>query len=62
MQRSVRNVRAKFKVGRLSCFCSGARQKFTSQKPFPSEREIPETTMRTATSKLKDFVFMQQHT
>ena len=37
MQLSVRNVRAKFKVDRLSRFCTGARQVFTTQKPFPSQ-------------------------
>ena len=47
MQQSVRNVCAKFKVDRLSRFRTGARQVFTTQKPFPSE--IPQT-MKTTTS------------
>ena len=47
VQQSVRNVCAKFKVDRLSRFRTGARQVFTTQKPFPSE--IP-LTMKTATS------------
>ena len=46
VQQSVRNVCAKFKVDRLSCFRTGARQVFTTKKPFPSE--IP-VTMKTAT-------------
>ena len=37
MQRSVRNVCGKFKIDPLSCFCTGARQVFTTQKLFPSE-------------------------
>ena len=47
VQQSVRNACAKFKVDCLSRFRTGARQVFTSQKPFPSE--IP-LTMKTATS------------
>ena len=47
MQQSVRNVFAKFKVDRLSRVCTGARQGFTTWKPFPSE--IP-LTIKTATS------------
>ena len=47
MQQSVGNVCAKFKFDRLSCFFSGARQVFTTQKRFPSE--IP-LTMKNATS------------
>ena len=37
MQHFVRNVFAKFKVDRLSRFRTGARQVFTTQKPFRSE-------------------------
>ena len=37
MQQSFRNVYAKFKVDPSSRFCTGARQVFTIQKPFPSE-------------------------
>ena len=47
MQQSVRNVRAKYKVDRSSCFRTEARQEFTTQKCFPDE--IP-LTMKTATS------------
>ena len=47
VQQSVRNVCAKFKVDCLSCFRTGARQLFSTQKLFPSE--IP-LTMKTATS------------
>ena len=47
MQQSLRNVCPKFKVDNLSRFRTGARQVFTTQKPFPSE--IP-LTMKTATS------------
>ena len=46
-EQSVRNLCAKFKVDRLSRFCTGARQVFTTQKPFLSE--IP-LTMKTTTS------------
>ena len=49
MQRSVRNVCAKFKVDRMNRFRTVARQVFTTQKPFP--REIP-LAMKTATSSL----------
>ena len=47
MQQSVRNMCAKFKVDRLSCFRTGTRQVFTTQKLFPSEILL---TMKTATS------------
>ena len=48
VQQSVRNVCAKFKVDRLSRFCTGARHvKRATQKRFPSE--IP-LTVKTATS------------
>ena len=47
MQQSVRIVRAKFEVDRLSRFRTGARHVLTTQKGFPSE--IP-LTMKTATS------------
>ena len=49
---SVRNVYAKFKVDRLSRFRTGARQVFTTQKPFHSE--IP-LTKETTTSNLNIF-------
>ena len=38
---------AKFKVDRLSRFRTGARQVFTTQKPFPSKMPL---TMKTAAS------------
>ena len=47
VQKSVRNVSAKFKVDPFGRFCTGAREVFTTQKLFPSE--IP-LTMKTATS------------
>ena len=47
MQQSVRNVSAKFKVDCLSRFRTGARQVFTTKKPFPIEIS---PTMKTATS------------
>ena len=47
MQKSVRNVCAKFKVDPLRRFRAGARQVFTTQKLFPSE--IP-LTMKIATT------------
>ena len=47
VQQSVRNMCAKFKVDRLSCFCTAARHVLTTQKRFPSE--IP-LIMKTATS------------
>ena len=47
MQQSVRNMCAKFKVDRLSCFRTGTRQVFTTQKLFPSEILL---AMKTATS------------
>ena len=47
VQESVRNVCARFKVDRFSCFRIGARHVLTTQKRFPSE--IPQT-MKTATS------------
>ena len=37
----------KFKIDRLSCFHTGARQLFITQKPFPSEFIL---TIKTATS------------
>ena len=37
MQQSVRNLCVKFKVDRLSCFCTGARQVFTTPKLFSYE-------------------------
>ena len=46
VQQSVRSVCSKFKVDRFNRFRTGARQVFTTQKPFPSE--IP-LTMKTAT-------------
>ena len=47
VQQSVRNMCAKFKVDRLSRFCTAARHVLTKQKRFPSE--IP-LIMKTATS------------
>ena len=47
VQKSVRNVCAKFKVDPLSRFRTGVRQMFTTQKLFHSE--IP-LTMKNATS------------
>ena len=41
------NVCAEFKVDRCSCFRTGARQVFTTQKPSPSEISL---TMKTAKS------------
>ena len=40
MQQSVRNVCAKFKVDRLSCFRTGASQVFTTQKPWKLQHQI----------------------
>ena len=37
VQKAIRNVCAKFKVDPLSRFRTGARQVFTTQKPFPGE-------------------------
>ena len=54
VHQSVRNVCAKFKVDRLSRFRTGARQVFTTQKPFPSE--IP-LTMKTTTSNSLENMF-----
>ena len=47
VKQSVENMCAKFIVDSLSCFCTGARQVFTTQKPFPNEIPI---NMITATS------------
>ena len=47
LQQSVRNVRGKFKVDRLSRFRTGARHVLTNKKRSPSE--IP-LTMKIATS------------
>ena len=41
------NVFLEFKVDRCSCFRTGARQVFTTEKPFPSEISL---TMKTAKS------------
>ena len=57
MQQPVRNVGAKFKVDCLSRFRTGARQVFTSQKPYPSE--IP-LTMKTGTSNSLEITFSNQ--
>ena len=37
MQQFVKNVCTKFKVDRLSCFRTGSRKVFASQKSFPGE-------------------------
>ena len=47
VQQPLRDVCAKFKVDRLSRFCTGARYVLTIQKRFPSEIAL---TMKTATS------------
>ena len=47
MQQAVRNVRAKFKVDRLSRFRAGTRYVLTTQKRLPREITL---TMKTALS------------
>ena len=47
MQQFFKNVFTKFKVDHLSHFHTGARQVFTTEKPFPSKISL---TMETATS------------
>ena len=47
VQQPLRDVCAKFKVDRLSRFCTGARYVLTTQKRFPSGIAL---TMKTATS------------
>ena len=37
VQHPMRKVGSKFKVDRLSCFRTGTRQVFTTQKPFPAK-------------------------
>ena len=47
MRQSVRNMCAKLEVDFLSRFRTGARQVFTTQKPFPSEISL---TMKIVTT------------